>query len=62
MIKVDVVKGKDTTKVYFESRGTSTDALEELDELYQIVLGSMVKLGGYVDSNKFQIEVQNDNS
>lgn len=60
MIKVEVVKTKDnTTKLYFETRDTSVDGLDALDTLYQALLGSEPKIGGYTDSNKFIIEVKN---
>lgn len=61
MVKIDRVNSKETTKFYFETRDTSEDGLEELDEVYQVVLGSMVKLGGYIDSNKFMVEIKNEN-
>lgn len=60
MIKVERISSKNTTKFYFETRDTSKEGLDELDEVYQIVLGSMVKLGGYSDSNKFVVEVKNE--
>jgi hypothetical protein len=60
LIKVEVVKGALTTKLYFETRGIKDEDLNELDEVYQVVLGSMPKLGGYTDSNKFLIEVKNE--
>ena len=60
MIKVTTVKTAKTTKVYFETRGTAQPDLDELDEVYQAVLGSMPKRGSYVDSNKFVLEVQNE--
>ena len=60
MIKVERVSGKETTKFYFETRDTSEDGLNELDEVYQLVLSSVIKLGGYADSNKFVIEVKNE--
>lgn len=60
MIKVEVVETKQkTTKLYFETRDTSSEGLEELDRLYQALLGSEPRIGGYTDSNKFTIEVKN---
>lgn len=59
MIKIDVVKGKKTTTLYFEQRQTTSEGLEELDVVYQALLGSDPKRGGYIDSNKFEIEVLN---
>lgn len=60
MIKADVVKSGSTTKVYFETNNVSTEGLDELDEIYQAILGSAPKRGGYVDSNKFYVEVNNE--
>ena len=61
MIKADVVKSSgNRVKIYFETNNLSSEGLEELDELYQAVLGSALKRGGYVDSNKFFLEVNND--
>ena len=60
MIRVDVIKGSKTTKLYFETRDTSSSGLDELDEAYQIVLGSMPRRGGYTDSNRFEVEILND--
>lgn len=59
MVKVDVVTGKDVTKFYFETRDTSTEGLAELDEVYTAILGSLPKRGGYLDSNKFEVEMLN---
>jgi hypothetical protein len=60
VVKVELIKGKDTTKLYFETRLTTPDGLDELDEVYQALLGSGDKTGGYIDSNKFVIEVKNE--
>lgn len=58
MIKVEVTKRKGSTVLYFETRNTTSEGLEELDEAYQALMGSDPKRGGYIDSNKFEIEVK----
>lgn len=59
MIKVDVVKKKDTTTFIFETKNTTPEGLDELDEAYSALLGSRLRRGGYLDSNRFEIEVLN---
>lgn len=59
MIKLEVLKTATSTKLYFETRNTTQDGLEELDEAYQALLGSEPRIGGYIDSNRFVIEVKN---
>lgn len=60
MIKVEVFRNeKDgTTRLVFQTRNTSQDGLSEFDELYAALLGSGLKRGGYMDSNKFEMEVK----
>lgn len=58
MIKVDVVKTKDTTVLHFETRVTTPEGLDELDTVYQALMGSDPKRGGYDGSTKFSIEVK----
>jgi len=58
MIKVDVVKREGSTVLYFEQRLTTQDGMDELDEVYSCLLGSQPRRGGYLDSNRFEIEVK----
>lgn len=59
MIKIDVLKKtKGSTTFVFEARQNTPEGLEELDEAYSALLGSRVKRGGYLDSNRFEIEVK----
>ena len=58
MIKVEVLRKKDSTMLYFETNNTSPDGLDSFDEAYQALLGSGLKRGGYLDSNRFEIEVK----
>jgi hypothetical protein len=60
MIKVEVFRkeGKGTTTLIFESRDTSSEGLDKLDEAYNALLGSSPKRGGYLGSNRFEIEVK----
>lgn len=60
MIKVEVLRkeGRGTTTFIFESRDTSNEGLDKLDELYNGLLGSRPKRGGYKGSNRFEIEVK----
>lgn len=60
MVKVEAVQGKDSIKLYFETRDTSDDGIDELDTLYSALMGSRPKLGGYNGSTKFVIEVKNE--
>lgn len=58
MIKVEVVKTNDgKVKLYFETRNTTDDGLDALDVVYQSILGSENKEGGYLDSNRFVITI-----
>lgn len=59
MIKVEVLRKKSTgtTQLIFESRNTSNEGLDKLDEVFQAILGSGAKRGGYTGSNRFEIEV-----
>jgi hypothetical protein len=59
VVKAEVFPGEKITKIYFETRDTSTEGLAEIDELFSAILGSRPKTGGYTDSNKFLIEVLN---
>lgn len=58
MIKVDVLKKKGYVTFIFESRDVSPDGLDKFDELYSALLGSRPRIGGYLDSNKFHIDVK----
>ena len=58
MVKVEVMQGKESLKIYFETRDTSEEGIDELDTLYSVLMGSSPRLGGYTDSNKFEIEVK----
>lgn len=60
MIKVDVLKKKGLISFVCETRDTSQDGLADLDEFYAAIMGSMPKDGGYMDSNRFKIEVLTD--
>lgn len=61
MIKLEITKQKGGTTVFlFETRNTSKEGLDELDEAYSALLGSRQKRGGYLDSNKFEIEVMDE--
>ena len=61
MIKVEVFKQSDgTTKLVFETRDKSETGLAELDEVYQAVLGSDRKYGGYTNSFTFSMEVKGE--
>lgn len=60
IIKVEVIKEKDSTKVYFETRVTTEEGLDALDELYSCLMGSRAKIGGYLDSNRFCVEYKNE--
>lgn len=62
MIKVDVIR-KDkagTTLMVFESRDVSPEGLEKFDELYTALMSNRMKDGGYMDSNRFEIEVKDE--
>ncbi len=61
MIKIDVSKTtKGITTLMFEARQNTPEGLEELDEAYSALLGSREKRGGYLDSNRFKIEVKDE--
>lgn len=60
MVKVEVVQGKNSMKLYFETNDTTDSGIDELDDIYSALLGSRPRLGGYTDSNKFMIEVKNE--
>jgi hypothetical protein len=62
MIKVEVFRkeGKGTTTMVFQSRDVSQEGLDKFDELYSALLGSRPRRGGYLDSNKFEIEVKDE--
>ncbi len=60
MIKVEVVRKKGTTALYFETRNTTAEGLDELDTTYQALLGSEARIGGYLGSSRFVIEVKGE--
>jgi hypothetical protein len=62
MIKAEVFRNEKEgiTRVVFQTRDVSPDGLTTFDELYAALLGSGLKRGGYLDSNKFEIEVKDD--
>jgi hypothetical protein len=62
MIKVEVLRkeSKGTTMIVFESRDTSNEGLDKLDELYSALMGSRPKRGGYLGSHRFEIEVKDE--
>lgn len=59
MLKVELVKDVKTgiDKLYFEAR-QSEEGIKELDEVYQLLLGSEPKRGGYSSSYGFIVEVK----
>ena len=64
MIKVEAVKNEaaGTIVLHFESRTTDADSLEELDSLYEVLMSSMkrtVLSGGYDNSSRFSITLNN---
>ncbi len=60
MIKVEAVKTSDSIVLYFEQRLTTPEGMDELDDVYQALLGSQPRIGGYIDSNRFKIEVKDE--
>lgn len=62
MIKVEVLRNDKigTTKIIFESREMSVEALDRLDEIYSALLSNRPKRGGYMGTNRFEIEVKDD--
>lgn len=60
MIKVEVIKKVGSTQFIFESRSQTEEALDELDTLYAGLLGSEAKRSGYLGSNRFEIEVRDE--
>lgn len=59
MIKVEKFNLEDgVVRLLFETRDQSEAGLQELDEVYQAVLGSDPKYGGYVNSFSFNIDVK----
>lgn len=59
-IKVEVLRKKDRISFVFETRNVSRDGLEAFDELYAAIFGSMPKDGGYLDSNRFNVDIALD--
>ena len=60
MIKVEITKDEagDTATLYFESRTTDPDSLDELDSLYEVLMKSMTRTvvkAGYDNSSRFSI-------
>lgn len=61
MLKVEVVHKKGgTTAFIFEARSNTEEGLQELDETYSAMLGSRPRRGGYLQSNRFEIEVRDE--
>lgn len=60
MIKVEVYRKNDITKLVFEARDKSNEGLDRLDEIYQAILGSGAKRGGYLGSHRFEVEVRDE--
>lgn len=62
MIKVEVLRKESQgyTTLVFESRDVSPEGLDKFDELYSALLGSRQKAGGYMDSNRFKIDVKDE--
>lgn len=57
-VKAEYVKGSNgVDKIYFEARQNEA-GIEELDELYSMLLGSEPKRGGYTSSYAFVMEVK----
>lgn len=59
MVKIELVKNKGSVSLHFETRMTTPEGLDELDIIYQALMGSEPKEAGYTDSNRFVIEVKN---
>lgn len=62
MIKVEFDKREDETTLYFESRTTDEDSLKELDHLYEILMSGLSRTalsGGYDNSTRFSITLNN---
>lgn len=64
MIKVEVIRKRSEgyTTFVFESRDTSNEGMEKLDELYSGLLGSRLRMGGYLGSNRFHIDVKDEDT
>jgi hypothetical protein len=62
MIKVEVLRNDKigSTQIIFESRSTDRDSLDLLDEIYSALLSNRPKIGGYTGSNRFKIEVKDE--
>jgi ribosomal protein S1 len=57
MIKVELLKISDKEhRLVLTSRETSEQALQELDEVYSLMMGSDPKRGGYLDSRSFEVQ------
>ena len=63
MIKVEFIrKEDDTVDLIFESRTVDNDSLAELDYLYEILMRACshtVLNGGYLNSSRFSITLNN---
>ena len=62
MIKIESIKGEASTMLHFESSSFSSEALAEMDYLFQILKVSTARTalgGGFVSSNKFFLELKN---
>ena len=60
MIKVEVIKKVGSIQFIFESRSQDEKSLDELDLVYSALMGSEAKRGGYLGSNRFEIEVRDE--